>query len=121
LVIASRDPDRAARLARVYAGRGVGLVAGAELTRDAAAAAVALGGPWIALANANGGLLPPIADISAPQAVPDTVRRRLNGSFLGIDDLYRQRGPVPGAYIEDACSLVAARTAEYMAWLERSP
>jgi len=30
-------------------------------------------------------LLPPIADISAPQAVPDIVRRRLNGSFLGAD------------------------------------
>src|SRR3989442_10319876 len=87
LVIASRDLDRAARLARVYAGRGVDLGAGAELTGHAAGAAVALGGPWIELARAQSDALPPIADISAPQAVPDAVRRHLNGSFLGIDDL----------------------------------
>jgi len=117
LVIASRDPDRAVRLARVYAGRGVDLGAGAELTGHAAGVAVALGGPWFELARAKTDALPPIADISAPHAVPDAVRRRLNGSFLGIDDLYRRDAPLPGAYIEDAKRLVALKSAEYMAWL----
>ncbi len=117
LIIASRDPDRARRLAHVYAGRGVGLGTGAEQTVTAAAVAVALGGPWIELATAKDHDLPPIADISAPQAVPDAVRRRLNGSFLGIDDLYRRDDPLPGAYIEDARRLVDLKTAEYMAWL----
>ena len=117
LIIASRDPARAVRLARVHAGRGVGLDEGADLSGGAAGVAVALGGPWIELAKAKSKDLPPIADISAPQAIPDAVRRRLNGSFLGIDDLYTQSRPLPGAYIEDARRLVALKTAEYMTYL----
>ncbi len=73
----------------------------------------------IELARAKTDALPPIADISAPHAVPDAVRRRLNGSFLGIDDLYRRDAPLPGAYIEDAKRLVALKSAEYMAWLQQ--
>jgi glutamyl-tRNA reductase len=120
VIVSSRDAGRAARLARVYAGRGVDLQAGAELTGQAAAVAVALGGPWSELQAIPGVELPPIADISAPQAVPDDIRRRLNGGFLGIDDLYRIGDPLPGAYIKDAERLVAAKTAEYVAWLERT-
>jgi hypothetical protein len=52
--------------------------------------------------------------------VPDVVRRRMNGDFLGIDDLYRQARPLPGAYIKDAEGLVARATATYLAWLERT-
>jgi glutamyl-tRNA reductase len=117
LIIASRDSNRADRLARLYSCRGVDLSAAAELTADSAGVAVALGGPWTELATAKGHGLPPIADISAPQAVPDTIRRQLNGSFLGIDDLYRRAEPLPGAYIDVAKDLVARTTAEYMAWL----
>ena len=119
VVISSRSANRAALLARVYAGRGVGLVDGAFLAREASAVAVALGGPWTELGGVPHSDLPPIADISAPQAVPDKVRRGMNGSFLGIDDLYRQVGPIPGAYIKDAEALVARAVAEYMDWLER--
>jgi glutamyl-tRNA reductase len=119
VVVASRDPQRALRLARVYAGRGVDLRAGADLAGQAAGVAVALGGPWTELVAA-GGSLPPIADISAPQAVPEAVRRRMNGSFLGIDDLYHRTQPLPGAYIKDAERLVAIKAAEYAAWLERA-
>ena len=118
VVISSRDAARAAKLARVYAGRGVGLQAGATLVAQANAVAVALGGPWSELAGVSHSRLPPIADISAPQAVPDEVRRRMNGDFLGIDDLYRQSRPIPGAYIKDAAGLVGRATAGYMAWLE---
>ena len=120
IVLASRDPERASRLARVYRGRGVDLGVGATLAPRAAAVAVALGGPWLALEQLHSAELPPIADISAPQAVPDAVRRRLNGGFLGIDDLYRQRGPVPGAYMSDADRLVKLRTGDYIAWLRRA-
>jgi glutamyl-tRNA reductase len=118
VIIASRDAGKAVRLAGVYGGRGVDLRAGAELTGSAAAVAVALGGPWSELGTLAGPNLPPIADISAPQAVPEAVRRRLNGGFLGIDDLYRWDQPLPGAYIEDARGLVEARSAELAAWLE---
>lgn len=115
VVVASRDPQRAARLAHVYSARGVGLRAGADIAGQAAAVAVALGGPWTELDSISA----PIADISAPQAVPEPVRQRLNGSFLGIDDLYRQTRPLPGAYIKDAEQLVALKAAEYGVWLER--
>ena len=121
VVVASRSEGRATMLARVYSGRGVDLGAGARLAGRAVAVAVALGGPWHELAAAPHSGLPPIADISAPQAVPDAVRRRMNGHFLGIDDLYRQTRALPGAYIEDAEGRVARATDEYMAWLERAP
>ena len=54
----------------------------------------------------------------AQQAVPDEVRRRLNGSFLGIDDLYRRSHPLPGACIQDAELVVVRKTAEHVTWLE---
>jgi glutamyl-tRNA reductase len=121
LIIASRDVTHAMRLAGLHTAPGVDLRAGAELACRSAGVAVALGGPWNELELVAERNLPPIADISAPQAVPDSVRRRMNGSFLGIDDLYRHGGPPPGAYIEDAERLVALKAAEFMAWLERRP
>ena len=121
ITIASRDQSRASRLAGVYGGDGVSLVDGAHLARQAAVVAVALGGTWTELAETETSLLPPIADISAPQAVPDSVRRGLNGSFLGIDDLYRRRARLPGAYITDAEALVERYASEYMAWLAGRP
>jgi hypothetical protein len=60
-----------------------------------------------------------VADISAPSAVPAEVRAQLNGSFLGIDDLYVRTQPVPGAYIDEANRVVATKTGEYVRWLER--
>ena len=120
ITVASRDPERASRLASSYGARGVSLSEGAELTRGAVAIAVALGGPWNELACIGWGALPPVADISAPQAVPQSVRDQLNGSFLGIDDLYREGDPLPGAYIEDARALVDQKTVEYLAWLDRA-
>jgi glutamyl-tRNA reductase len=120
VIVASRDARRAAGLARLYSGRGVDLRAGSELAGAAAGVVVALGGPWAELHSFSGSVFPPIADISAPQAVPAEVRRRLNGGFLGIDDLYRRSDPLPGAYIEDAERVIARKTAEYLAWLERA-
>lgn len=120
VVISSRHRDRAVELARLYRGKGVDLRDGARLLDDASAVAVALGGPWIELNGVSLSQLPPIADISAPQAVPSEMRERLNGGFLGIDDLYRQPRPLPGAYMKDAERLVAQAASDYMAWLERA-
>jgi len=94
----------------------VDLGEGAELAARSAAVAVALAGVWEELARPAE--LPPIADISAPSAVPATVRAGLNGSFLGIDELFSDRPPPPRGYSEAAGRVVVAKTAEYLAWLE---
>jgi glutamyl-tRNA reductase len=118
VTIASRDANRAHRLAQVYGGRGVDLAGGAELAQKCAGIAVALAGVWHELQPPEG-KLPPIADISAPTAVPASVRARLNGGFLGIDDLYVRAQAVPRGYIDEADKVVAAKTREYVRWLER--
>jgi len=117
VTVASRDPAKARRLARLYGGGGVDLAEGAARAAGSAAVAVALGGEWHQLAGATG-RLPMIADISAPSALPPAVRAGLNGTFLGIDDLFRGERPLPGAYIAAAERIVAAKAAEYAAWLE---
>ena len=116
ITIASRDPAKAKRLAQVYEGRGIDLASGAALAPRSAAVAVALAGPWHELTVPAGGL-PPIADISAPSAIPALIRAGLNGGFLGIDDLFVRAEAVPGAYTDSAVRVVAAKTREYMRWL----
>jgi glutamyl-tRNA reductase len=120
IAIASRDQGRASRLAAVYSGQGVSLERGVTMTGIAAAVAVALAGPWVELSEMAGRHLPPIADISAPQAVPDAVRSRLNGSFLGIDDLFHRQDALPRGYMKEAEALVERATAGYLAWLARA-
>ncbi len=117
ITIASRDAGRARRLAAVYDGRGIDLAAGAELAPKSAGIAVALAGAWDELQPTTDEL-PPIADISAPAAVPTAVRSGLNGSFLGIDDLYLRKQTVPRGYIEEADRVVAAKTDAYVRWLD---
>jgi glutamyl-tRNA reductase len=118
VVIASRDSTRARRLAHVYGGESTDLAGGALFAPDAAGVAVALAGVWHEFQPPDGAL-PPIADISAPSAVPATVRLRLNSGFLSIDDLYVHSQPVPRGYIDEAASIVAAKSDEYERWLER--
>jgi glutamyl-tRNA reductase len=117
VTIASRDAARAQRLAKVYGGRGIDLAAGADLAPKSAGIAVALAGVWHEFQGPEGEL-PPIADISAPPAVPATVRGRLNGGYLGIDDLYVRTQAVPRGYIEEADRVVIKKTREYVQWLE---
>src|SRR5438309_9704848 len=83
VVIASRDANRATRLAGLYSGRGVDLHAGAELTSRTAGVAGAVGGPWTELEVMAGSELALIADISASQAVAGAIARRVNGTILG--------------------------------------
>jgi glutamyl-tRNA reductase len=117
VTIASRDAARADRLAHVYGGRGTDLAGGAELALKSSAVAVALAGTWHEFQPVQGEL-PPIADISAPAALPAAVRARLNGGYLGIDDLYVRPEPLPSGYIDEADRVVAAKTREYVAWLD---
>ena len=117
VTIASRDATRAHRLAKVYGGRGVDLAAGAELAPKSAGIGVALAGVWHEFQGLDGDL-PPIADISAPSALPSALRARLNGGFLGIDDLNIRTEGVPRAYIEDADRVVTEKAREYVQWLD---
>jgi len=116
ITIASRDAAKAKRLAQVYDGRGLDLASAAAVAPHTAAVAIALAGPWHEL-QAPAGTLPPIADISAPSAIPAPIRAALNGSFLGIDDLFVHTETIPGGYAEGAVRVVAAKTHEYMRWL----
>jgi glutamyl-tRNA reductase len=117
VVVASRDASRANRLAKMYGGRGMDLVGGAELAPKSAGIAVALAGVWHEFQPRQRDL-PPVADISAPPSVPAAVRARLNGCFLGIDDLYIRTRPVPRGYIDEADRVVAVKTREYVRWLD---
>jgi glutamyl-tRNA reductase len=117
LVIASRDATKAQRLAQLYGGRGIDLARGAELAPTSAGIAIALAGVWHEF-QPPVGELPPITDISAPSAVPSAVRARLNGGFLGIDDLFVCTQTVPRGYVDDADRVVATKTREYVRWLE---
>jgi glutamyl-tRNA reductase len=119
ITVASRDASKADRLAKVYGGRGVDLADAADLAPRSAAVAIALSGPWHEFEPAPGEL-PPIADISAPAAITSVVRARLNGGFLGIDDLYVRTSSVPGGYIEEAARIVETKTREYVRWLSRT-
>jgi glutamyl-tRNA reductase len=117
VTIASRDAARADRLAHVYGGRGTDLAGGAELAPKSSAVAVALAGAWDEFQPAQG-QLPPIADISAPSAVSAAVRAKLNGGYLGIDDLYVRPQALPSGYIDEADRVVEAKTREYVEWLD---
>jgi glutamyl-tRNA reductase len=116
VTIASRDPERAQRLAAVYGGSGVSLAEGAELVSRSAGVAVALSGPWQELV-APADPLPPIADISAPSALPAALRARLNGGFLGVDELFAGGTPPPG-YVAAGELIVLGKAGEYLDWLE---
>jgi glutamyl-tRNA reductase len=118
VTIASRDAARARRLATVYQGRGVDLQEGARVAAESVAVAIALSGSWPQL-GVLADPLPPIADLSAPSAIPDALRGRLNGGFLGVDDLFAGTGSPPPGYVEAAERTVAAKLAEYLGWLEQ--
>jgi len=120
VIVASRDAGRAQRLAEVYAGAGVDLAEGARRASGSAAVAIALSGPWAEL-EVLGDRLPPIADLSAPSAVPGSLRSRLNGGFLGVDDLFRDGAAPPPGYVESAERVVAAKLGEYLGWLGGRP
>jgi NAD(P)-dependent dehydrogenase (short-subunit alcohol dehydrogenase family) len=95
----------------------VDLDEGARLAPSCAGVAVAMRGRWDAL---EGKTLPPTADLSSPSAVPDSVRSRMNGGFLGIDDLFDRpspQDPATRAYVDQAAVLAEEAARAYWAWL----
>jgi glutamyl-tRNA reductase len=85
-----------------------------------AAVAVALRGEWVELANAAESAprrLPPLADLSAPPAIPARVRLALGPDFLGIDELW-QRSSGESAWVARAEVAVEEAVAEYVGWLQ---
>ncbi|HEY7200442.1 MAG TPA: NAD(P)-binding domain-containing protein [Candidatus Dormibacteraeota bacterium] len=111
VTVAGRRPERAA----------MDLRAAAHRAPEMAAVAVALRGEWVELAAAAetspDRRLPPLADLSAPPAVPARVRLALGPDFLGIDELW-QRSSGQSAWVERAVGTVEEAVAEYMGWLQ---
>lgn len=102
---AGRDRGRAA----------IDLRTAADLVPRTTAVAVALAGPWAELAGLAR-LIPPLADLSSPPAVPESVRSALGADFLGIDGLYH-RSEEAAEWSRGAEARVEAAVQEYSAWL----
>ena len=115
LLVASRDRARAARLAALQGGEGLGLEEAAERARHCSGVAVALAGRWEVPAHALP-LFPPLVDISAPSTLSPAGQGALR-SYLGIDDLLLGAHRVPAAYMLEATRLAEAKTEEYWDWL----
>jgi glutamyl-tRNA reductase len=96
------------------------LRAAAERAPEMTAVAVALRGEWVELASAAeatpGRRLPPLADLSAPPAIPARLRLALGPDFLGIDELWR-RPAGESTWAANANAAVEEAVDEYMGWL----
>jgi len=110
VTVAGRRLERAA----------IDLRAAARCAPDMAAVAVALRGEWVELAAAADAgpsrRLPPLADLSAPPAVPARIRLALGPDFLGIDELWH-RAAGRSAWVLRAEAVVDEAVAEYVGWL----
>ena len=111
VTVAGRRPERAA----------MDLRAAAHQAPDMAAVAVALRGEWAELAATADAVparrLPPLADLSAPPAVPARVRLALGPDFLGIDELW-ERSPGDAHWVRRAEAAVDQAVTEYVGWLQ---
>jgi glutamyl-tRNA reductase len=107
VAVAGRRPERAA----------MDLRAAAHRAPEMAAVAVALRGEWVELAAAGDRRLPPLADLSAPPAVPARFRLALGPDFLGIDELWQRAGG-EASWIAGAEAAVEEGVAEYVGWLQ---
>jgi glutamyl-tRNA reductase len=105
---------------RRSAGASLDLVGAARRAHEMTAVTVALRGEWAELAAAADARpavrLPPLADLSAPPAVPARVRVALGEDFLGIDQLWRP-DDVATAWTAAARMAVEDEVGEYMSWL----
>jgi glutamyl-tRNA reductase len=118
VTIASRSYDRANRLAAKIGATATTLEVASDLAQSSIAVAVALSGPWHELRRAP---RCPIADISTPAAIDQSVRDALNGTLLDIDHLLAMT-PGAGSAEAEAYSrrvepLVDDAVDEYIDWL----
>jgi glutamyl-tRNA reductase len=118
VTIASRTYARAERLAGKIQVAATTIDEAASLAQSSAAVAIALAGPWHELTAAPPC---PVADISTPPALDQSVRDALNGTLLDIDRLLAM---TPGAksaeaeaYSRRVDPLVDEAVNEYMDWL----
>jgi glutamyl-tRNA reductase len=118
VIIASRNHARASRLAEKVGAKATTLEAASDLAQTSVAIAVALSGPWHELRLAPNC---PIADISTPAAIDQSVREALNGTLLDIDRLLAM---TPGAgsaeaeaYSRRVDPLVDEAVDDYVDWL----
>lgn len=118
VTIASRTFARATRLAEKVGASATTLAAASDLAESSTAVAIALSGPWHELRRAPSC---PVADISTPSALDESVRDALNGTLLDIDLLLAM---TPGAasaeaeaYSRRVDPLVDEAVTGYMDWL----
>jgi len=118
VTVASRTHARANRLAEKIGASATTLAAASELVHSSTAVAIALAGPWHELMRAP---QCPVADISTPSALDQSVREALDGTLLDIDRLLAM---TPGAGSAEAEAygrrvdpLVDAAVDEYLDWL----
>ena len=125
VLIASRTPERAARLA---AGVGADCVAfdpGAEALGEVAGVVVALSGPWqlsepsaTALAEREAWLV----DLSSPPAVAPHLVAQLGPRYVSVDDLAAAPAQAaPGGLAARLDGLVEATVQDFARWLAGEP
>lgn len=119
VTIASRTFARAKRLAEKIGASATTLTNASDLAQTSTAIAVALSGPWHELRRAP---KCPLADISTPSAIDQSVRDTLDGTWLDIDRLLAM---TPGAgsaeaeaYSRRVDPLVDEAVNEYVEWLK---
>ncbi len=118
VTIASRTYARANRLAEKIGASATTLGGASHLAESSIAVAVALSGPWPELRRPP---KCPVADISTPAAIDQSVRDALNGTLLDIDRLLAM---TPGAgsaeaeaYSRRVDPIVDEAVTGYMDWL----
>ena len=120
VIVASRTPEHARRLAREFSARPTGLRFASQLLDKCSAVLVALSGPWHQLSRAPQCA---VVDISAPTAIPARVRTALGDRLFDLDQLLaitqKAQGERAHAYRLRVEPLVAAAHEQYMTWLNQ--
>ncbi len=117
------DVTVATRTPRQLAGglSAIGLDAAARLAPEVDGIVVALGGPWLQLGTLTTPL-PPIVDLSAPPAVPATIRE--TSTTIDIDGLFtlgRDARHISSVFVARAEAEVVAAEAAFLRWVASRP
>ena len=121
VIVTSRTPERAIRLAHDVDGQSVDYAVDGGLTTPVAGTVVALSGPWqIQELDAQHlvDIGAPVVDLSSPPAVPFALQARLGERFVSIDDLaWGPQVELPGGLRSRLETLVSGSGREYCKWL----
>ena len=123
LLVASRTPERATGLAAEVGATAVPMDPGPDTLAGLSGAVVALAGEW-SLCGPSRRALAEVAwvvDMSAPPALPATVRARLGSRLTTIDDLARTGHEGVSARLRQRLEQLAEATlAEWLEWCARA-